>query len=249
MMEAIYTIWLREVKIFTRVRSRVAGSLATPIFWLAFVGVGFSSSFRFPGLSIDYMDFITPGIVGMTLLFSSMFSGLSVLWDKQFGFMKEMLVAPVKRTTIVLGKTVGGTTIALFQGVMILLISIAMGVNIDLSGFFMALAFMILISVSFVSLGIVFASRMEDPHGFQMIMSFVMMPVFFLSGALFPLERLPLWLKSLTYLDPLTYGVDGLRGSLVHMNQFPLWLDFSVLLVFSIAMLSLGGYLFRSMEA
>lgn len=248
-MEAIYTIWLREVKIFTRVRSRVAGSLATPIFWLAFVGVGFSSSFRFPGLSIDYMDFITPGIVGMTLLFSSMFSGLSVLWDKQFGFMKEMLVAPVKRTTIVLGKTVGGTTIALFQGVMILLISIAMGVNIDLSGFFMALAFMILISVSFVSLGIVFASRMEDPHGFQMIMSFVMMPVFFLSGALFPLERLPLWLKSLTYLDPLTYGVDGLRGSLVHMNQFPLWLDFSVLLVFSIAMLSLGGYLFRSMEA
>jgi ABC-2 type transport system permease protein len=132
---------------------------------------------------------------------------------------------------------------------MILLISIAMGVNIDLSGFFMALVFMILISVSFVSLGIVFASRMEDPHGFQMIMSFVMMPVFFLSGALFPLERLPLWLKSLTYLDPLTYGVDGLRGSLVHMNQFPLWLDFSVLLVFSIAMLSLGGYLFRSMEA
>jgi ABC-2 type transport system permease protein len=249
MMEAIYTIWLREVKIFTRVRSRVAGSLATPIFWLAFVGVGFSSSFRFPGLSIDYMDFITPGIVGMTLLFSSMFSGLSVLWDKQFGFMKEMLVAPVKRTTIVLGKTVGGTTIALFQGIMILLISIAMGVNIDLSGFFMALVFMILISVSFVSLGIVFASRMEDPHGFQMIMSFVMMPVFFLSGALFPLERLPLWLKSLTYLDPLTYGVDGLRGSLVHMNQFPLWLDFSVLLVFSIAMLSLGGYLFRSMEA
>ena len=100
-----------------------------------------------------------------------------------------------------------------------------------------------------MSLGIVFASRMEDPHGFQMIMSFVMMPVFFLSGALFPLERLPLWLKSLTYLDPLTYGVDGLRGSLVHMNQFPLWLDFSVLLVFSIAMLSLGGYLFRSMEA
>ncbi len=247
-MGAVYTIWLREVKIFTRVRSRVAGSLATPIFWLAFVGVGFSSSFKFPGLSIDYMDFITPGIVGMTLLFSSMFSGLSILWDKQFGFMKEMLVAPVKRTTIVLGKTVGGTTISLFQGCMILLISIAMGVNIDLSGFLMALVFMVLISASFVSLGLVFASRMDDPHGFQMIMSFVMMPVFFLSGALFPLERLPLWLKSLTYLDPLTYGVDGLRGSLIHMNQFPLWLDFSVLLVFSMAMLSLGGYLFERME-
>lgn len=248
-MEAVYTIWLREVKIFTRAKSRVAGSLATPIFWLAFVGIGFSSSFSFPGLSIDYIDFMTPGIVGMTLLFSSMFSGLSVLWDKQFGFMKEMLVAPVKRTTIVLGKTVGGTTISLFQGIMILLVSIAMGVNIDLSGFFMALVFMILISVSFVSLGLVFASRMEDPHGFQMIMSFVMMPVFFLSGALFPLERLPLWLKSLAYLDPLTYGVDGLRGSLIHMNQFSLWLDFSVLFVFSIAMLSLGGYLFKRVEA
>ncbi len=248
-MEAVYTIWLREVKIFTRAKSRVAGSLATPIFWLVFVGIGFSSSFSFPGLSIDYIDFMTPGIVGMTLLFSSMFSGLSVLWDKQFGFMKEMLVAPVKRTTIVLGKTVGGTTISLFQGIMILLVSMVMGVNIDFSGFFMALVFMILISVSFVSLGLVFASRMEDPHGFQMIMSFVMMPVFFLSGALFPLERLPLWLKSLAYLDPLTYGVDGLRGSLIHMNQFSLWLDFSVLFVFSIAMLSLGGYLFKRVEA
>lgn len=247
-MGAVYTIWLREIKIFTRVRSRVAGSLATPIFWLVFVGVGFNASFRFPDLSINYMDFITPGIIGMTLLFSAMFSGLSVLWDKQFGFMKEMLIAPVKRTTIVLGKTVGGTTIALFQGCMILLVSIAMGVNITLSGFLTALIFMVLISASFVSLGLVFASQMEDPHGFQMIMSFVMMPLFFLSGALFPIDRLPTWLKYLTYLDPLTYGVDGLRGSLIYVNQFPLWFDFSVLFVFFMVMISLGGYLFKRME-
>ncbi len=248
-MEAVYTIWLREIKIFARAKSRIAGSLATPIFWLVFVGVGFSSSFRFPDLSISYIDFMTPGIIGMTLLFSSMFSGLSVLWDKQFGFMKEMLVAPVKRTTIVLGKTLGGTTISLFQGIAVLLVSMGMGVSIDLSGFFVAVAFMILISASFVSLGLVFASQMDDPHGFQMIMSFVMMPIFFLSGALFPLERLPAWLKTLAYLDPLTYGVDGLRGSLIHVNEFPLWLDFSVLVVFFVAMISLGGYLFRRLEA
>ncbi|MFQ6136231.1 MAG: ABC transporter permease [Candidatus Hydrothermarchaeales archaeon] len=246
-MGAIYTIWLREMKLFTRNRSRLIGSLATPFFWLAFVGIGLSTSFEFPGLSVDYLDFMTPGIIGMGLLFFSMFSGISVLWDKQFGFMKEMMVAPISRRSIVLGKTAGGTTAAMFQAIIILLMAKLMGVGIaGVRGSLFSIPFMILISAGFVSLGLSFAARMEDPHGFQMIMSFIMMPLFFLSGALFPLVDVPAWLKFLAYLDPLTYGVDGLRGTLINTHQFPLLLDISILVIFSIAMVSLGSFLFES---
>lgn len=245
---SIYTIWLREVKLFFRAKSRVAGSIATPVFWLAFVGIGFKSTFNLRDLQIGYLEFMTPGIIGMSLLFSSMFSGLSVLWDKQFGFLKEILVAPVSRTSIVLGKTLGGATIAVIQGVLILLVSIAMGVKIRFDGILLSVLFMLLISSSFIGLGLAFASKMTDPHGFQAVYGFIMMPMFFLSGALFPLDALPLWLKYLTYLDPLTYGVDALRGLLIGVSHFPLWQNFMVMFIFLILTTSLGSYLFRKIE-
>lgn len=248
-MGAIYTIWLREMKLFVRVKTRVIGSLAAPFFWLAFVGIGLSSSFRFSNLPASYLDFLTPGIIGMTLLFSSMNSGISVLWDKQFGFMKEMLIAPVSRISIALGKTAGGVTIALFQGYAVLVMANLMGVKTSGAGGVAASAlFMLLTSASFVSMGLIFASKMEEPHSFQVVANFVMMPMFFLSGALFPIDKLPAWLKYLVYVNPLTYGVDGMRSVLIGVSEFPPSLDLFVLLAFSTAMLLSGSYFFKKVK-
>ncbi len=245
-MGAVATIWLREMKLYVRARSRLVGSIATPFFWLAFVGVGFRSAFRLD-LPTDYLTFMAPGIIGMSLLFSSMFSGLSVLWDRQFGFLKEILVSPVSRTSVVVGKTLGGATISTLQGMLILALSIPMGVKLSgIGGIFLAMIFMLLISASFISLGIAFASRMDDPHGFQLIMGFIIMPIFFLSGALFPIDRLPLWLKALSILDPLSYGVDGLRGALIGVSQFSLLTDLAAVLSFLVLTTIVGSYLFKS---
>ncbi len=167
------------------------------------------------------MEFVGPGIIGMQLLFTSIFGGMSVLWDRQFGFLKEILVAPVSRFGIMTGKTLGTVTTSMARA-LVFLIALLMGglVKTDPTGFLLTLVFMVLISASFVSLGIAFAARMDDPHGFQLIMNFVVMPIFFLSGALFPLENLPQWLTVITRLNPLTYGIDGMRYTLGGHNQF-----------------------------
>ncbi len=245
-MKTIYTMWLREMKLFFRAKSRVVGSIATPFFWLAFAGVGFRSAFT-SNLPTDYLTYMAPGIIGMSLLFSSMFMGLSVLWDRQFGFLKEILVSPVSRASVILGKTLGGATISTLQAIAILLISLLMGVQLKgVAGIPVAVFFMVLISASFISLGLAFASRMEDPHGFQIIMSFIILPIFFLSGALFPIDRLPAWLRALSYLDPLTYGVDALRGTLIGIYQFSIWLDFIAVAVFLVITTAIGSYLFST---
>jgi ABC-2 type transport system permease protein len=239
----IYTMWLREMTRFVRARSRIVSSLAMPFFWLALVGVGLSSSFRLPG--IDYMDFLAPGIVGMIVLFTSIFAGISVIWDRQFGFLKEILVAPVSRTSIVLGKTVGSATTALISGIVILFIAMLLGILQVGIGVLTSLVFILLTAMCFVSIGLIIASRMKSMEGFQMIMSFLVMPIFFLSGALFPLENTPEWMQTTSYFDPLTYGVDGLRGSLLGFGIFPLWLDLAVLTGFSTCLILFATYLFR----
>jgi ABC-2 type transport system permease protein len=213
-----------------------------PFFWLLFIGTGFSSSIQLPGM--NYSDYLAPGIVGMIILFSSIFAGVSVIWDRQFGFLKEILVAPVLRISIVLGKTIGASTIALINGVAMLLISILMGlVRIDINILISPL-FMLLIAVCFVSIGLIIASRMRSMEGFQTIMSFVVMPIFFLSGALFPLNNVPVWMKIASYADPLTYGIDGMRLSLVGIGMFDIWFDLGILTIWSLSMLIFGGYIF-----
>ena len=244
MLVAIYTLWLREMKHYFRARSRFLGSLATPIFWLAFVGIGLSSAFY-----SRYLDFMFPGIIGMSILFTSTFSGVSVLWDKQFGFMKEIFVAPISRVSIVLGKMLGGVSIAMLQGICILLFSKIFGIKILLHGVIPSLFIMFLISASYVCFGLIFAARMEDPHGFQIIVNFLIMPMFFLSGALFPITKIPQWLKLLVCINPFTYGVDALRLCLIGEGVFSLAKDVLALLVFFILTLSLATYLFREMEA
>lgn len=250
-LTAIYVLWLREMKRFSRAKSRIVGTIAIPLFFLTFLGFGFTNM-RVPGMpeGVEYMDFLVPGIIGMSMLFTSMFAGLSVLWDREFGFLKEIMVAPVSRVSIVLGRIAGGATTALIQGIMILVISIAIGFEITgITALMMAVLFMILIACTFIGLGLVFASNMKDTQGFSMIMNFVIFPVFFLSGALFPLENLPSWIRVLSYADPLTYGVDGLRNVLVGASSIPLAYDFAILSGFCAAMVLLGAYFFEKSES
>jgi ABC-2 type transport system permease protein len=248
---AIYSIWLREMLRFSRLRSRLIGSIASPFFFLAFLSIGFGASAATSGIpsGVGYISFLTPGIIGMTLLFSSTFAGLSVLWDREFGFLKEIMVAPVSRIAIVLGRTAGGSTTALLQALIILLAGIIMGMKMPtLQGFLLSLVFMILIAATFIGLGLAFASKMEDMSGFSLIMNFVIFPLFFLSGALFPLDRFPPAVKILALLNPLTYGVDGLRYSLIGVSAFPPGLDLAVLIFSCVVILGIGAYLFDTSE-
>jgi ABC-2 type transport system permease protein len=239
--QVIYTLWLREMKWFVRSKARMIQSVIQPFLWLAVVGIGISETLM-PG----YISFMAPGIIGMTLIFSSMMSGVSVLWDKQFGFLKEILVAPVSRTHIMLGKALGGMTVSIIQGVLLLLAAGLVGVwPPSAAAFLQILAFMVLVSLGFVCAGLAFASKLEDPIAFPVVMNFLIMPLFFLSGALFPVSRGPEWMRVIAHVNPLMYGVDGLRGAFSGAPEFPVWLDFGVLFAFSAAMILLGGYLFR----
>lgn len=250
---AIYVLWLREMKRFVRAKSRIIGTLAMPLMFLAFLGFGLNN-ISLPGMpkDLNYMQFLVPGIIGMSMLFTSMFAGISVLWDREFGFLKEIMVAPVNRVSIVLGRIAGGITTSLIQGLSILLISILMGFKIPgILPLLMAVVFLILISAAFIGLGLVFASKMKDMQGFNLIMNFVIFPTFFLSGALFPLDSMPDAVKYVAYIDPLTYGVDGLRGVLLGAgaSHFSVFVDFFALLGFSLAMVILGAYFFEKSES
>jgi len=250
--EAIYVLWLRELKAFIRARSRIVGNIVQPLFFMAILGVGFKSSMRFTGVEmqgIDYLQFLVPGLIGMTILFSSMFAGLSILWDRQFGFLREIMVAPVSRLSLVLGRVAGGMTTTILQALSILLIAYLFGFRIKgIMELLLSIIFMILIGTGFVGMGVAFASKMEDMHGFQIVMNFIIMPIFFLSGALFPLKGLPPWLGFLTYIDPLTYGVDALRGIMLNISYFPLAIDFVILAIFCVTMLFTGAVFFSQCE-
>lgn len=248
---AIYVLWMREMKRWWRAKSRIVGSLAMPLFFLAFLGLGFRRM-TIPGLAgdVDYIRFLVPGIIGMSILFSSTFGGLSVLWDREFGFLKEIMVAPVSRVSIVLGRIAGGATTALIQAVLILAISYIMGFKIiNISSIFLAIVFMILIAVTFLGLGLIFASKMRDMQGFSIVMNFVIFPLFFLSGALYPLENFPVWLRYISKIDPLTYGVDGLRAALIGVSSFSIFYNFIFMVIFSLVMILLGAYFFEKSES
>ena len=255
MIGDIYTIWLREMIRYVRSKSRIVTSLAMPVIWLGLLGTALGGMVRdspsLPG-GMNYIQFIAPGIIGMTILFTSIFSGISIIFDREFGFLKEILVAPVSRLSIVLGKAFGGTTTAMIQGMIMFVLALAAGVTFTSElgvglGFLTAVLFMFLIGLSFVTLGIAFASKIESMEGFQMIMSFLIMPMFFLSGALYPLDTLPGWLRNLTYIDPLTYGIDGLRYAIQGSSvaHFPILLDLAVLSGFCIFSLLVSAYLFK----
>lgn len=249
MMDIIYTIWLRNVKRYIRSKSRIIGSLAQPLFFLVILGFGLNSSMTIPGMGQNYIKFIIPGIISMTVLFASIFSGIQIIWDKQFGFLKETLVAPISRIAIMLGQTLGGATTAFIQGIIVLVISYFIGgLESSFLGFLIAFLFMVLIGLAFTSLGIAIASKMDDMHGFQLIINFVIFPIFFLSGALFPLASAPPILRTIAYFNPLAYGVEGIRYGLLGISQINPLTSFAVLIGFTLAMTLLGGFLFRKIN-
>jgi len=247
-LSAIYALWKREIIRFFRSKSRIAGSLGMPFFFLAILGSGLNGVFNMPGMEGNYLQFIAPGIIAMVLMFGSVFQGIIVLMDRQFGFLKETLVAPVSRLSIVLGKALGGATTAMIQGIIILFIAILLGAQLQLENVLVLLAFMFLISVMFVSLGIAIASMLQDMHGFQLIMNFLLMPLFFLSGALFPLSTAPSLLKSASLLDPLTYGVNGMRFLLIGQSDIGFMECVAVLFAFAAGFMALAIYLFNRIE-
>jgi len=245
-MDIIYTIWLRNMLRYVRSKSRIIGSISMPLFFLLFLGFGLNSVVQLPDIGGNYILFLVPGMVAMSVMFTSVFSGIQIIWDKQFGFLKETLVAPVSRLEIMLGQTLGGATTAFIQGLIILVLSVFIGMNIiSFAGFLVAFMFMLLIGVAFTALGIAIASKMEDMHGFQLIMNFVIFPIFGLSGALFPIDGLPSWIRPLTLLNPLTYGVEGIRYGLSGAAQVNPLVCFAVLAGFALAVTAIGSYLFR----
>jgi ABC-2 type transport system permease protein len=248
-MDIVYTIWLRNMKRYLRSKSRIIGSIAMPLFFLLFLGVGLNAVVQLPGLGENYIVFLIPGMVAMSVLFTSVFSGIQVIWDKQFGFLKETLVAPVSRLEIMSGQTLGGATTAVIQGSLILVLSVLVGFPLsNLAGFLIALAFMILIGISFTAFGIAIASRMEDMTGFHLVMNFIVFPIFGLSGALFPISSLPAWMIPLTLLDPLTYGVEGIRYGLTGVSQINPLVCGAVIGGFTLVMTILGAFLFRKIR-
>ncbi len=246
-LQTIYVMWSRDVKGFFRSKVRLITTLIVPFSLLFFVSFGFSSGFRLPGMpdNIKYLDFAAPGIIGMTMLFGSIFAGISVLWDKEFGFLKEMIVAPVHRWAIVLGRIAGGVTTGFIQGLLILLLALLMGFKVlNPYGIALTFLFMILIGVGFVGFGVALASILEDTQAFSLIMQIIISPTIFLSGAFFPLSSLSWWIRLISMANPLVYGVDGLRFGLINSSQFPLYLNISVLVAFDILMIILSSWFF-----
>ncbi|MCK9597060.1 ABC transporter permease [Candidatus Pacearchaeota archaeon] len=247
-MKTIYILWLRQLKKYFRSKSRIIGSLGQPLLFMVALGFGFGPIYEKAGGG-NYLEFLVPGIVAMSILFTAIFSGIEIIWDRQFGFLKETLVAPVSRFKIMIGRSLGGATVATFQGIIVFIISFFLGFRMDnYSMLLAALLFMFIIAFLFTALGTAIASLLEDMQGFQLIMNFLIMPIFFLSGALFPVKDLPPALNSVISLNPLSYGVDGLRGALVGGSQFGIMTDFMVLGIVIVLLTSLGGYLFSKIQ-
>jgi ABC-2 type transport system permease protein len=247
-VSAIYILWLRELKRYTRSRAQIVASIGQPLLYLLALGFGLGPVFRKAGEG-SYLQFVAPGVIGMSILFTSIFSGIGLLWDRQFGFLKETLVAPVSRLSIMIGKTFGGATVAILQGLLILIICLIAGFRpAHVSAVPMALGFMMLIAIVFAALGTVIGSSLQNMQGFQLIMNFLVMPIFFLSGALYPLSNLPTVLAAITRIDPLTYGIDGLRGAFIGTGHFSPATDALVLVAVAAICLALGARAFSRIQ-
>jgi ABC-2 type transport system permease protein len=258
--EPIYSMWLRELIRFSGMRSRILATFASPLIWLLFLGIPLSQIFA-SGASqglpegLPYFAFIVPGILSMGLLFGGTNSGVTVLWDKEFGFLKEVMVAPVRRTSLMMGRSLGALTIAIIQALTTLAIALILGTwfgfrVISVAGFLLAMGFMIITFFAFVGFGLTLGALIEETEGFMTIVRMLEFPMFFLSGALLPItvvKGIPV-LYQMQFINPLTYGVDGVRGLLTGVFFLPAWLDLTVIVAFALLFLFLGAYTFSRME-
>lgn len=248
-MVVLYALWLRDLRRYRRSRIQIATALGSPLLYLFVLGFGLAPVFEASGRG-SYVQFVAPGVVSMAIMFASVLSGCGLLWDRKFGLLKAMLIAPVPRVHIMLGRTLGAATIGLIQGGLVLAACLAAGFRpAQVSDLPLALALMALIATMFGALGIAIGSQLGDLHGFQLISSFVLMPMFFLSGALFPLANLPMMLTVASRLDPLAYSVDGLRRALVGASHFGLGWDVSMLVLVTLGALVVGACSFSRIQA
>ncbi len=245
-LTGLYALWLREFIVFRRERSRIASALFMPLLWIFIFGTGLGSKVSIAGM--DYRTFIFPGILSMAILFTSLFFGVYIVWDRKIDFLKEVMVAPLSRTTIFMGKVIGGITDSLLESAIILAFGLFIGISYTPYSLTVAYLFIILLAIGMVSMGLIIGSLMESPEGFGMVVSFVAFPMFFLSGALFHVDDLPAWLSILVFLDPVTYAVDGLRGTLLGVSRFSLALDLALLALFSSSMVIIGTQIFNRMK-
>jgi ABC-2 type transport system permease protein len=269
--QAIYIIWYRDIIRFWRDRVRLVMSLAQPVLYLAVFGVGLSSSLGRGGsiasvglpASFSYLQFLYPGVLGMAVLFTAIFSAMSVVWDREFGFLREILVAPISRSAVAIGKTLGGATQAALQGVVMLVFAPIIGVHLTVLSVLETLPLLFLLAFALTSMGVALSARLKTMQGFQVVMNFLMMPMFFLSGALFPLSGLPGWMTVLTRFDPVAYGIAPVRSAIlggaglpqaavdrlssVTIGSYvvPVLADVGVLVVFSAIMLGIAMRSFR----
>jgi len=243
MLKAVYTIWLREIKKFIRDRSRLVSSVAQPLIWLLLIGTGFGATFGNVG-DLKYIQFMFPGILVMTLLFSSMFSAISIIWDRQFGFLKEMLVAPISRTSIAIGKSIGGASKSTLQALIILVFSPLLGIDLGISRILIVIPLMFFISFTISGIGIIIAARMESFEGFNLIINFIIMPMFLLSGAIFPISNLPSWLSAIVNINPLSYGVDIMRWAITGVTERGPIYNLIILVLVCIITTTISVYLF-----
>lgn len=248
MVGAIYILWLRELKRYVRSRAQIIASLGQPLLYLLVLGFGLGSVFQQSGNG-SYIQFVAPGVIGMSVLFTSIFSGIGLLWDRQFGFLKETLVAPVPRIIVMIGRTLGGATVAMIQGTLIFIVCVIAGFRpTNWAMIPLAFLFMALTAIVFCGLGTAIGSLLQDMQGFQLIMNFIVMPIFFLSGALFPLTNLPKALSVATMIDPLSYGVDGLRGALIGITHYGFATNIAVLSVVAVIFVAIGGRFFNKIQ-
>jgi len=259
-LRGVYTIWYRDILRFWHDKMRMAGSITFPLLFLFVFGSGLSARMGSLGPGIDFVQFIFPGIIGMTVLMSSFMAGVSVVWDREFGFLKEVLVAPISRASVAIGKTLGAATVALFQGMIILLLAPLIGVSFSAWTILALLPLMLLLAVSMGSLGILLATRIRSMEAFQAVMQMLMFPMVFLSGVFFPLEGLPSWMNVIVKLNPATYGIAPIRqvvlgttpGSAFAINLFghtlSLWENITLLAVFGAVMILLAIWSFSHQE-
>jgi len=246
-IRGIYTLWLREIKRYLRDRARIISSFVQPLLWLLIFGSGI----RFSGTTIGnltYQQYIFPGIIGQTLLFTSMFMGISVIWDREFGFLKEILVAPISRFSVFLGKMLGDSTDAVIQGIIVFALGVFLGIPLNPLTFLEALPVMILMTFGLVGIGLTVASFIDSLESFGVIQSFINLPLFFLSGALFPIRGdVPNWLQIASSFNPLTYGIDALR-TIILGNAWqplhPMYFNLLVVCCFDVVMMTIGTYAF-----
>jgi len=247
---AIYVIVLRDFKRFFRQRGRLVTTVARPLLWLFIVGMGLAKVIDVKAHG-SYLQFMLPGVIGMTVLFSSIFSTISVVWDREFGFLREMLVSPVSRLTIVAGNLLAGTSLSLFQGAALLFVAPFIGLSMSITDMAVMVFLIALVSFSLTAFGLFIAARLTSLEGFNVIMNFIVLPMFFLSGALYPVENLPPVLRHLTLVNPLSYGVDSFKHIMLSRQtgalraEFPLSLDIIIIGIFALVMTLLSSRAFE----